>query len=531
MKKVFALAAFVAVAATITGTANAASFKGVVVAKDAKRKALVTVSPGAVRTVRAPSRFARFRVGQRVSVTAAKRSDGTYLARAVRLAGRVQRVRFGAVIVKAEASRLIVTAGGSVFALRLRGASTLSMKNGGLEPGDEVDVDADVKDGHIEAGSDDVDETGHVEMLVLEGIFLFPKDDGFDLAVVHRGLVHVSVPTGMVLPEFKAGDQIRVVVNVSAAGKFSFVKGQGEGKGKGEPPAPEGYAYGPLVEMSSFSVGVKRENGEMLRCGVPAGLDLSVFSVGEKVKLYCALHEGRLVMKKLVSDHAGVTGDGMGEVYLEGALTEASADAATLSIEDRSFRCVNRAHLDLSPFVLGERAVMGCRLGDGEWRLFKLKNDRAYVYAGTEGDNELTVYGVIAERSTSLVVRRDDGLSKACAIPTAIDLQGFRMGERVKMHCHLVSGSFVLVELYSENAFAKDDGSAELTAYGTILSKGESLVVQREDHSLVTCRVPSEANLDAFAVGARVKVHCHRHEGAFSLAELYSETAHIVLEP
>ncbi len=532
MKRFFVFGALAVVAVMVTGTASAASFKGTVMAKDAKRKALVVASPSTVRTVRAPRGFAAFHVGQRISFTAAKRSDGTYLARAIRASGRAKRVHFGAVVVRSEASRLIVTAGGSVFALRLRGPATLGMRSDGLEAGDKVDVDADVKGDHIEASGDHVDQTGHVEMLVLEGIFLFPKDDGFDLAVVHRGLVHVSVPTGMVLPDFKSGDEIHVVVTVSAAGNFSFVKGQGEGDGKGKGEhAAEGFATGPLVELSAFSVGVKRENGEVFRCGVPAGLDLSVFALGETVKLYCALRDGQMVMLKLYSDHAGVGADGRGEVMLEGVLTEASADAAALSLGDNSFRCVNASHLDLSPFVLGEHALMGCHLADGQWRLFKLQNDRASVNAGSEADNELTIYGVIAERSTSLVVRRDDGLSKACAIPAVMDLQGFRMGERVKMHCHLVSGSFVLVELYSENAFAKDDGSAEFTSYGTIVSKGENLVVQREDHSLVTCRVPTGANLDAFPEGTLVKVHCNRHEGVFSLAELQSETAHIVLGP
>ena len=279
------------------------------------------------------------------------------LASSVRAAGHAKRVHFGAVIVKAEASRLIVTAGGSVFALRLRGAGTLSLKNGGLEPGDEVDVDADVKRGHIEADSDDVDETGHVEMLVLEGIYLFPSEDGFDLAVVHRGLVHVSVPTGMVLPAFKAGDQIRVVVTVSTAGKFSFVKGQGEGRI--DPPAGEGYAYGPLVELSSFSVGVKRENGEVLRCGVPAGLDLSVFSVGDQVKLYCVVREERLAMKKMASDHATVNADGTGEVLLEGTLTEASADAASLGLEHGTFRCVEHGAPRSQPLRPGRASTHG----------------------------------------------------------------------------------------------------------------------------------------------------------------------------
>ena len=44
MKRFLAFAAFAAVAATLTGTADAARFKGVVVAKDAKRKALVTAT-------------------------------------------------------------------------------------------------------------------------------------------------------------------------------------------------------------------------------------------------------------------------------------------------------------------------------------------------------------------------------------------------------------------------------------------------------------------------------------------------------
>jgi hypothetical protein len=532
MKRFFAFVAFAAVAVMLTGTANAASFKGVVVSKDAKRKALVTASPGAVRTVRAPGRFARFHVGQRVSVTAAKRSDGTYLASAVRSAGRAKHVRFGAVIVTAGASRLIVVAGGSVFALRINGAGALSLKNGGLEPGDKVDVDADVKGDHIEADSGDVDETGHVEMLVLEGIFLFPKGDGFDLAVVHRGLVHISVPTGMVVPDFKAGDQIVVAVTVSAVGKFSFVKGQGEGKTKTEPPTGEAYAYGPLTERTSLSIGVKRENGEMLRCGITSGLDLSMFRLGEKVKLYCAAKEGRLLMKKMASDHASVTGDGQGEFFSEGTLIEASADGAALALEEGSIRCLNRAHLDLSLFVLGEHALMGCRLADHEYRLFKLKNERAYVYAGSDTSTELFVYGVITERSTSLVVRRDDGSTKACSVPAGMDLQGFRIGDRVKMQCHLAGGSFGLVQVYSENAVANADGSGAFTTYGTVYYKnGEGLAVQREDHSIVTCHVAAGTNLEAFPLGTVVKIRCKRHEGSMQLAELQSATDHITLEP
>ena len=52
-------------------------------------KAVVTVSRGSVRTVRAPSKFRRLRVGQRAAVTARTRPDGTYAAATVRGQGRV----------------------------------------------------------------------------------------------------------------------------------------------------------------------------------------------------------------------------------------------------------------------------------------------------------------------------------------------------------------------------------------------------------------------------------------------------------
>jgi hypothetical protein len=532
MKRFLAFVAFAAVAATFTATADAARFKGVVVAKDAKRKALVTATAkGAIRTVRT-KRYGAFRIGQRVLVNATRRPDATWTGSTIRHLGRTRQVQFSGVVVTSEGARMIVSAGGSVFALRVTGLGTSGLANDGkFEPGDKVDVDADVKKGRLEAGPKDIDRTGHVESLVLEGIFLFTKGDGFDMAVVHRGLVHVSVPNEMVLPDFKAGDQIAVVVTVSAAGKFSFVKGRGEGK-RSEPPVGEAYAYGPLTVKTAFEVGVKGENGETLRCAIPAGLDLSMFALGQKVKLYCATREGRLVMKKMASDRATATGDGVVEFFVEGTLTEASADAAAIALADGSVRCLNRAHLDLSPFVLGERALMGCRLADHEYRLFKLKNDRAYVRADGDSSGDVIGYGMITEKTTSLVIRRDDGSAKACAVPAGMDLQGFRMGERVKIQCHYTGSAYSLVEIDSENAVAKADGSGRFTAYGTVSSvRGDGISVEREDHSVVSCGFAPGTDMSAFPVGTLVKIRCVRHEGSYRLAELQSEGAHLTLEP
>ena len=74
-------------------------------------KAVVTVSRGSVRTVRAPSKFRRLRVGQRVAVNARTLPDGTYAAATIRGQGRVSQVRFRGIVVRHDrrARRLILS--------------------------------------------------------------------------------------------------------------------------------------------------------------------------------------------------------------------------------------------------------------------------------------------------------------------------------------------------------------------------------------------------------------------------------------
>jgi hypothetical protein len=110
------------------------------------------VSRGSVGTVRAPAKFRRLRVGQRVAVTARALPDGTFAAAVVRGQGRVTRVRFRGVVVRHDrrAGRLILSAGSSVFAARMTGRSpALANPDSGLKPGDKVAVDGDVGGGSL----------------------------------------------------------------------------------------------------------------------------------------------------------------------------------------------------------------------------------------------------------------------------------------------------------------------------------------------------------------------------------------------
>lgn len=384
-----ALAALVA-----APTAAAGSFSGVTVAKDAKRKAVVVVSGRSVRTVRVGAGFARVRVGQRVVVSASRLEDGTYKAAGLRPAGRAQRVQFGAVVVRHDRAlrRLILSAGGSVFAVGVGagGRSTASVGGEGLQAGDRVEVSAKLSAAATWKG--DAKETGRAKLVQLEGIFLEKKGDGFDLAVVERGLVHVDVPEGAVLPNFEPGDQISMVVLIGRDGSFTYIRGTEEGE-RPKPPAKEhpkeGFeAAGVLAEKDPYSVTVRTEGDKKVQCSVPSGMDLSIFRVGERVKIRCVSRENRDVLVKIYSNYGWVRADGTGE---------------------------------------------------------------------------LSVYGALSKGNGTVAVRREDGMSMSCSVPSGINLSYFRAGEAVKLYCRLGADGFVFGAMYSENASLDSDGVLELS--------------------------------------------------------------------
>ena len=527
MRRFIAIAACAAVAATLTGTANAASFKGVVVAKDAKRKALVTATPRAVRTVRAPARFARVKVGQRIAVNARIRPDGTFNARSLRVIGRSGSARFRAVVVRGQRSRLIVTAGSSVFTLRLTGRTLASVGNEGkLGPGDKVKVDADVDNGKLEVGSGDVDEIGHANVLELEGIFLGATKDGFDIAVVHRGLVHIAVPDGKFVPPFKPGDQIEVIVRVGDDDSFTFLKGRqdardyGKGKDKGQYTAE-----GTLAGKSPLSVSVRGEKGT-LTCAIPAGLDMSFFRIGERAKLICVSRDGDLVMIKLKTENGYLSGDGSGELSTHGVLTAKSAESVKVRREDTTLTtCFFSRPVDMSLFRLGEKVKLRCNLEAGKWVFGSLWGENAAI--DEDGRVELYAYGVLQPRSgAEVAVLRPDSTLFGCLGPAELDLSVFRASEKVKLRCRLEGSTKTLLSVSGERYSVGADGSAELYAYGLLTAKSDSSVTATaEDSATFTCSFPAGTDLSAFPLGTQVKLHCVRIAGVWQLSYMKSSTA------
>jgi hypothetical protein len=533
MKKLIVLGALAALAASaLPGAAAAGRFTGVVVAKDTARHTIAVVSGRQVRTVRSAKLAA---VGRRVGVTGARLSDGTYKGTTVKTLGRARQVRFGAVVVRHDAAKnqLIVSAGGTVFGLRYTGATALADASTGLNPGDRVTVSADVGKDGLDAGEGDVKETGHTGQVKIVGIFLRGGQDGFDVAIVHRGQVRVHFTPGTQLPAWQPGDVIVLLVTVNDDGSFTLVQGNtdhdpsrpddgttsaGDGGKTTEPTYVD--ATGVLTAKTDTSVTVTRDNATTLTCTVPSTVSVSAFAVGAKVGLYCKRTDGGFVLVAIKSLDPPPPAPPAQPTSFAGALADASTNASVKGDGDRVNTCAVPAGVSLAFFHVGDPAKMECALHDGKLVLVQLRTAAAWINLAT---GELGLIGKLAD--TSVTVSTENA-SLHCGVATPVDFSLFTVGDQVALSCKRTDSGLVFNLLYGSGALVKADGTIQRTVAGTLTAvDGRSVSVKLEGGDTVICTAPAAADLSAFHVGDAVKMRCNLVSGTWQLSLLASSTA------
>ena len=294
-----------AAALVLPVSAGAANWTGVVIAKDQARHALVTASKGGkVRTVRARG-AARYRLGQRLTLRARPLADGTFRSQTLRANGSARKALLRAVVVRNQrkAGRVLVSAGGTVFAVRTRSARSLASSRG-PRPGDKISTTVTILGSGLQAGSLSV--TGHIALLELEGRFVKFADGILDLEISRGVIVHVRVPSQtFTLPEFTPGEKLEIIVAVSADGTFMLISLQrddedDEGVDLDEDGEIE--ITGTLTSLSPATV--QTSSGSGISCELPPGVDLAKlgFTTGSRAKMECEKVGERLVLKELKSN-------------------------------------------------------------------------------------------------------------------------------------------------------------------------------------------------------------------------------------
>lgn len=461
MKRSLVLLAATAAAFVVVfpATAGAAGFRGVVIAKDPARKAVVTASAdGTVRTVRLHQGFKRLRVGLRVSVRGAQLPDGTFGAAAVRRLGKARHAHVRATVVRRLGARLALSAGGSVFALRLSGGKAgASVRGGGFAPGDRLDLKTRVRGNGLECHEGDVEKIGHDGQLELEGIYLATGEDGtIELAVVHRGRVYVKVPDGVEVPAFAPGDEIALVVTVEADGSFTLVKAENEddgGEGGVDIGKEQFTVAGILASLGEDAVVVNVDGSpeRAVRCALPDGFDLTGFEAGQKVLMTCKYTEGHFVLALLKHFDAPAP-----PAYLQAVGTISSLDGGQVGVAvdgaEEPVSCLVPVGMNLVGFAVGDEVKMVCARNDeGHYVVKTLASDHASISPdGSWFMFEGTIAELDAEHISLDVEGRDAPV--ACGIVPGADLSGFAVGDVVTMKCKLLDGGFKLKLLESETA-------------------------------------------------------------------------------
>ena len=544
MKRALVLAAVAVSALGASGVAQAATWKGVVVAKDAKRHTLVTASAnGAVRTIRSPQGLKKEALGDVLVVRGARLPDGTFSAASTRRVDRRSRVRLRGTVVRRMGARLLLSAGHSVLAVSVR-KEALSLRSG-----DRVSLGATVgrRGLHCSGG---IDPIGHDGQLELEGIYLSTDGDVLSLAVVHRGLVKVTVPDGIDLPELTAGDELALLVRVEPDGSFTLVQiedetaggDDGDGDGDGVDIGKNQFTVtGILASISADAVSVTVErHPEPVRCAIPSGTKLEGFAVGQLVQMQCYFTGGRFVLYELHSQTGGVSGGGEGELELTGFI--ASLDAAKVVVEVAGgdpVTCLLKPGQDLRGFAAGDFVELGCRFSKtrGDYVLTELSSETSWLGSEPNEDGlyaSFDLQGVVSALTSTYVAVRVAHHTEpvSCSVAPGMDLRGFAVGDSVELDCDNAGSGFVVSSISSPHASWSEDEMPEFTLDGILRSIGtDSVGVEVERHpQLVRCTMPLGTNLSGFAIGDTVELHCHFHDGKWNLATLDSDSANLTLE-
>ena len=468
MKRVLVLAV-ATIGLVLPAAANAGAFQGVVIAKNAKRKAIVTASTnGTVRTVRAPKAIRKIRIGALVAVRARQLPDGTFAAVEMKQIRRVKHARIRGTVVKRAGRKLYLSAGKSVFVFGLRSGAGAK-----LRAGDRVTASASF--GKAQLFCEDVKPIGHDDELELEGIYLSTEEGVLSLAVHGRGLVKVTVPVDFDLPELAAGDEVSLRAAVEPDGTFTLVSLDNEDAsddGTGDDDGVDmGDNYftvtGEIASLSPTTVSVTVErHPEPVRCAVLPSVHLSGFAAGQPVEMSCKFTDGRFVLVKLRPKGEDLPGDG--SIDLEGSIAAldsksvtvavpAQPEVASLTHESQSATCALQAGQDLRGFAVGDLVAIECDYSKtlGRYVLTGLTSGDASLEYGDDGlTGSFDLTGVLQSIRSDGVGIQVDGHSAPvnCAMPAGTDLSGFALGDTVEMQCTFSDGRFKLSSLSSDSA-------------------------------------------------------------------------------
>lgn len=329
-----------AVALLIPALAQAGTVRGTVVAKQAKRHVLVIATNHRdVESARVSSRqLRRTRLGTRVVLAGKRLADGSLHATGVRRLGQAKRAGLSAVVLKANARRLLLAGGGSAFSIRLTHGTRLlaSASATSVHPGQKVDAEVEFSNG--ETVGRDVQENGDAALVDFSGVVTAIDSSSFTVSSDGISTV-VQLPAGVTLPSLvQVGSEVEVVASISGSTltlttiKLDDESSQENG-GSNVDDQGQVEAEGFVTALDSGSITVQPgDNASPVSFAIPDGFTLPTgLIVGSVVEARGDMTDGVLTLTRLELKN---TGGDQAELEAEGTVTALDPGSITIQTTD-----------------------------------------------------------------------------------------------------------------------------------------------------------------------------------------------------
>lgn len=326
--------ATIAVALITPALAHGATLRATVVAKQAKRHALVVATRhGDVMSARVSLRqLHNTRVGARLALVGRRLADGSLHVTRMRALGNAAHAHIRVVVVKARARRMLVAGGGTAFALGLSHRTRVLASAGTMQAGEEIDTTVDLS--HGQALSTTVQANGEAPLIEFSGVVT--AIDSTSITLASDGLSTVlQLPAGVVLPSIvQVGSEVEVVAAISgstltlATIKLDDESSQDNG---GSSVSDQGQveAEGFVTGLDSGSITIQPgDNASPVTFAIPAGFAPPAgLALGSVVEARGEMANGVLTLTRLELKTGG--GD-QAELEAEGAVTALDSGSITI---------------------------------------------------------------------------------------------------------------------------------------------------------------------------------------------------------
>jgi hypothetical protein len=426
-------------AAPVAAATKPTVVSGIVVAREQARGTLVVAAGhGLVRTLRTHTAA---RVGARVQASATRLSDGTFRAAKVTAKGRAAAARVRGVVVAVKPAKLLLSAGGSVFAIgRARTTAAHGAGSVDVQPGDVVSavVSIDAKSQGVHES--DIQTVGTTTIVKLEGTISSLSSATLVLAVEKGAVTTIGIPASLTLPSSIAvGDRVEVATDY-AAGAFTLVTIQDDhtaaAGGSGEGDSNRVNVPGVVAALGDGTLTIQPEHGDAVVFAVPSTVDLGQVAVGDHaVARGTKGSDGTLTLTALKTSH-GKGGDGQGgtssTVEAEGSVSAVGDGSLTIAPQHGdAVVFVVPSSFDLSHVVVGDpAAAKGTRAADGTVTLTELKTSHSSGHEPTGSTiKRLGTIGAIG--GGTLTVDPEEGSPVTYTVPDSLDVSSFAVGDDV----------------------------------------------------------------------------------------------------